>query len=409
MICRHCGSPLDLTFVDLGTAPPSNAYLDQSQLCDPEQWFPLRVLVCQNCWLVQTEDFVRPDDLFSFDYAYFSSYSDTWLKHAEACVATMAKRFILGPRSLVAEIASNDGYLLQFVQARGIPCYGVEPAARVAEAAIERGIDVVQRFFGHRLAEDLAAQGRQADLIVANNVLAHVPDINDFLSGIASLLKPNGTATFEFPYLMNLVAENQFDTIYHEHYSYFSLTAVTNIFRTTGLSIFDVEELPTHGGSLRVFAQRLSSDVHHVRSSVSKLLERESVAGVNRPDYYAGFQTRAEKVKNDFLEFLLEQKRLGRRVIAYGAAAKGNTLLNYSGIRRDLISFVVDRNPTKQGKFLPGSRIPIVAEGQIRDYQPHWVVILPWNIKQEIMDQLTYIREWGGRFITAVPSLIVCG
>lgn len=405
MKCRHCGSGIDLPFVDLGTAPPSNAYLDSSRLHAPEQWFPLRVLVCRNCWLVQTEDYIRPNDLFCPDYSYFSSYSDTWLKHAEDYVTTMAKRFILGPKSLVAEIASNDGYLLQFVQAKGIPCYGVEPAAYVAEAATVRGIDVVQRFFGRGVAEDLAAKGHQADLVVANNVLAHVPGINDFVSGIAALLKPSGTATFEFPHLMNLVEKNQFDTIYHEHYSYFSLTAVNSIFHNNGLSIFDVEELSTHGGSLRVFAQCENSKVHYVRSSVLELLERETVVGMTQPDYYASFQTSVEKVKNDFLEFLLEQKRTERTVTAYGAAAKGNTLLNYAGVRHDLISYVVDRNPVKQGKFLPGSRIPVVAEERIWNDRPDWVVILPWNIKHEIINQLAYIREWDGRFVTAVPQL----
>ncbi len=317
----------------------------------------------------------------------------------------MVKRFILGPKSLVAEIASNDGYLLQFVHSRGIPCYGIEPALGVAEAARAKGIDVVQSFFGRQLAEGLAAEGRQADLIVANNVLAHVPDVNDFVSGIAALLKPSGTATFEFPHLLNLVAENQFDTIYHEHYSYFSLTAVKSIFSANGLSIFDVEELPTHGGSLRVYAQLADSDIHHVRSSVPELLEAEAIAGMTRPDYYSGFQAKADTVKNDFLGFLLEQKQANRKVIAYGAAAKGNTLLNYAGVRKDLIPFVVDRSPAKQGKLLPGSRIPIVAEDRIQQERPDWVIILPWNLKQEIIAQLAYIREWGGRFVMAVPML----
>ena len=405
MNCRHCGSELQVTFIDLGSAPPSNAYLDASQLRGPEKWYPLRVLVCLNCWLVQTEDNVGADELFSADYAYFSSYSYSWLQHAQVYVAKMVERFSLGPHSLVAEIAANDGYLLQYFHARSIPCYGVEPSAGLATAGRAKHINIVQAFFGRNLACQLAAQDRQADLIVANNVLAHVPEINDFVAGFAELLNPRGVASFEFPHLMNLVRENQFDTIYHEHYSYLSLTTVCRIFRANGLAVFDVEELPTHGGSLRVFAQRADIQFYEQSVSVAELLQCESDAGMNALEYYLGFQGKAEKIKNDFLEFLLDAKRSGKKVAAYGAAAKGNTLLNFAGVRSDLLPYVVDRNPIKQGKSLPGSRIPIVLDRHILEHRPDWIVILPWNLKEEIITQLHYIRDWGGRFIVAVPEL----
>jgi SAM-dependent methyltransferase len=405
MRCRHCGSELELPFVDLGTAPPSNAYLSAEQLRAPEKWYPLRVLVCSNCWLVQTEDYVGADELFSPEYAYFSSYSDSWLRHVRKAVEEAVERFKLGPKSMVSEIASNDGYLLQYVRERGIPCYGVEPVSGVAQAARARGVEVVQEFFGTSLATSLASQGRQADVVFANNVLAHVPDINDFAAGFATLLKDRGVAIFEFPHLLNLVAHNQFDTIYHEHYSYLSLTAVDRVFRANGLSVFDVQELPTHGGSLRVFARRAESIVHEERQSVAELMERECSAGMTNAEYYAGFQAKAEKIKNDFLAFLLDAKQTGRRVGAYGAAAKGNTLLNYAGVRSDLLPYVVDRNPAKQGQFLPGSRIPIVAEDRIRSERPDWVILLPWNLRNELVEQLAYVREWGGSFVTAVPRM----
>lgn len=405
MKCRHCGSELAQPFIDLGSSPPSNSYLTADQLRAPEKWYPLRVLVCMNCWLVQTEDYVGAAELFSPDYAYFSSYSDSWLRHAQDYVAQMVERFSLGPESMVAEIAANDGYLLQYVQSLGIPCYGVEPAARVAEAARAKGIDVVQDFFGCASASALAVQGRRADLVVANNVLAHVPDINDFVAGFAALLKPHGVATFEFPYLHKLVEENQFDTIYHEHFSYLCLTAVRRILRANGLAVFDVEELPTHGGSLRVFAQLADSDFHGETRSVIELTDREVAAGMTAAAYYMGFQAKADQVKNEFLAFLIEAKQSGKRIGAYGAAAKGNTLLNYAGVRPDILPFVVDRNPAKQGKFLPGSRIPIVAEERLWKERPDWVILLPWNLKQELVAQLAYIRDWGGRFVTAVPTL----
>ena len=405
MKCRHCAVPLELTLVDLGSAPPSNAYLTAQTLHAPETWFPLRVLVCEQCWLAQTEDFARADDLFDAEYAYFSGFSSSWLAHCERYVSDMAARFGLGAGSHVVEVAANDGYLLQYVKARGIPCTGIEPTASTAAAARARGIPIVEDFFGVRLAKELAAQGRQADLMAANNVLAHVPDINDFAAGFAHLLKPQGVATFEFPHLMRLVAENQFDTIYHEHFSYLSLGTVSRIFAAAGLAVFDVEELPTHGGSLRVYAQRADGGRQPRSGRVDALLRREAQAGMLETDFYADFQARTDKVKNDFLAFLLEMKREGKRVAAYGAAAKGNTLLNYAGVRPDLIPFVVDRNPAKQGKYLPGSRIPIVGEERLKEARPDCIVLLPWNLREEVMAQLAYARAWGARFVTAVPVL----
>lgn len=407
MKCRHCGSELRLPLVDLGSAPPSNAYLTAQTLHAPEKWFPLRVLVCEHCWLAQTEDFAQADELFDADYAYFSGFSTSWLAHSERYVADMVARFSLGAGSHVVEIAANDGYLLQYVKARNIPCTGVEPTASTAAAARAKGIPIVEDFFGVRLAKELAAQGKQADLTAANNVLAHVPDINDFVTGFAVLLKPLGMATFEFPHLLRLIAENQFDTIYHEHFSYLSLTAVDRIFSANGLTVFDVEEHSTHGGSLRAFAQRSDTGQQARSSRVEELLQREAGAGMLSASYYTGFQAKTDQVKNDFLAFLLEAKRQGKTVAAYGAAAKGNTLMNYAGIRPDLISFVVDRNPAKQGKYMPGSRIPIVDETRLQEAQPDYVVILPWNLKAEVTHQLDYIRSWGGKCVTAVPHLEV--
>lgn len=405
MKCRHCASALALPLVDLGSAPPSNAYLTQETVRAPEKWFPLRVLVCTECWLAQTEDYAGADELFSADYAYFSSYSTTWLHHAERYVDDMQARFSLNETSRVVEVAANDGYLLQYVKAHGIPCLGIEPTASTATAARAKGVHIVEDFFGVRLARELVAQGKQADLTAANNVLAHVPDINDFVAGFAVLLKPQGVATFEFPHLLRLMAECQFDTIYHEHFSYLCLTAVSNIFAHNGLTIFDVEELRTHGGSLRVFAQRANSGAHAVTPRVAEMRTRESAAGMTTADYYAGFQSRADQVKNAFLAFLIEAKHTGKKVAAYGAAAKGNTLLNYAGVRPDLLLWVIDRNPAKQGKYLPGSHIPIVDESHLKRDMPDYLVILPWNLKSEVMQQLEYIRAWDGQFVTAVPEL----
>lgn len=407
MKCRHCQAELTMPLVDLGSAPPSNAYLTQQTLHAAEKYFPLRVLVCTQCWLAQTEDYAGAEELFSSDYAYFSSYSSTWLKHAEQYVTDMAQRFALDARSLIVEVAANDGYLLQYATARGIPCLGIEPTASTASAARAKNIEIIEEFFGVKLARKLTEQGRSADLLVANNVLAHVPDINDFVSGFSLLLKPAGVATFEFPHLLNLVEGVQFDTIYHEHYSYLSLTAVKTIFAANGLSIFDVEELPTHGGSLRVYAQRSDKGQREIEPRVSALLGKELAAGMTKQSFYANFQAKCDKVKNDLLDFLLEAKRSGKRVVGYGAAAKGNTLLNYAGVRQDLLPFVVDRNPAKQEKYLPGCRIPIVAEGLLKQTQPDYILILPWNLRAEVVEQLAYVREWGGQFVTAVPSIMV--
>lgn len=406
MKCRHCGSSLS-PFADLGSAPPSNAYLTAQQLDRPERWYPLRVAVCGSCWLVQTEDFAEADELFDADYAYFSSISKSWSAHAGRYVDAMVERFGLDGDSHVVEVAANDGYLLRYVKDRSIPCLGVEPTRSTADAARAQGITIVEAFFGTGLAVDLVSQDKSADLTVANNVLAHVPDINDFVSGFATLLKPRGVSTFEFPHLMRLIAQRQFDTIYHEHFSYLSLTAIERIFAANGLRVFDVEEHPTHGGSLRVFAQRVDTGQQPVSERVPAMLLREREAGITGPEYYQGFQASVDKVKDDFLRFLLDARRDGMSVAAYGAAAKGNTLLNYAGVRSDLISFVVDRAPAKQNKYMPGSRIPILDEGALRQARPDFIVILPWNLRTEIMGQLDYARAWGGRFVTAVPGLEV--
>jgi SAM-dependent methyltransferase len=405
MNCRHCRAELSLPLVDLGASPPSNAYLSEERMRAPEQHFPLRVLVCERCWLVQSEDFTQAHKLFDSTYAYFSSYSSTWLEHAKRYVADVVTRFRLGPSSHVVEVAANDGYLLQYMKERGIPCTGIEPTASTAATARSRGIPIVEEFFGAALARRMRETWGAADLMVANNVLAHVPDINDFARGFAELLQPAGVATFEFPHLARLIAENQFDTIYHEHFSYLSLGAVARIFEAAGLSVFDVQEVPTHGGSLRVFAQRRDAGAHERAAAVDDLLAREIRAGLTTRDYYAGFQGRAEVVKNEFMRFLIDAKRDGKMVAGYGAAAKGNTLMNYAGVRPDLMPFVVDRNPAKQSKYLPGSRIPIVSEHRLRHARPAFVVVLPWNLLDEVTAQLAYVREWGGRFVTAVPQL----
>lgn len=407
MKCRHCGSELHLPFLDLGNAPPSNAYLTEEAVRAPEIWFPLRILVCESCWLVQTEDHAGREALFTQDYAYFSSFSTTWLAHAQRYVDQMIARFGLNASSCVVEVAANDGYLLQYVKQAGIPCYGIEPTTSTASAARGKGIDIVERFFGVELADELVQAGKLADLMVANNVLAHVPDINDFVSGFTRLLKPQGVVTFEFPHLLRMVQENQFDTAYHEHYSYLSLTAVQRIFAANGLTVFDVEELPTHGGSLRVFAQRSDTGVHERSAAVAGLLETEAQAGMTTPAFYQAFQQRAEKVKDDLVLFLIDAKRRGLKMGAYGAAAKGNTLLNFAGVRPDLLPYVVDKNPAKQNKCMPGSRIPIVDEAHLKADRPDLILILPWNLREEVMAQLAYVQAWGGQFVTAVPALEV--
>lgn len=405
MKCRHCASELTLPMVDLGSSPPSNAYLTERTLHAPEKWFPLRVMVCEACWLVQTEDFAQAGELFDADYAYFSGFSTSWLAHMERYVCDMSARFSLGAQSHVVEVAANDGYLLQYVKARGIPCTGVEPTASTAAAARAKGIDIIESFFGVNLAKTLVEQGKLADLTAANNVLAHVPDINDFVAGFALLLKEQGVATFEFPHLQKLLAETQFDTIYHEHFSYLSLTAVQRIFVANKLAVFDVDELPTHGGSLRVYAQRLDTGKHVTSERVTQVLAAEKASGMLSADQYRDFQARTNHIKYELIRFLINAKCVGKRVAAYGAAAKGNTLLNYAGIRADMIDFVVDRNPAKQDKYMPGSRIPISSEARLKREKPDYVLILPWNLKTELVVQLAYVKDWGGKLVTAVPNL----
>ncbi|MFJ4066907.1 methyltransferase domain-containing protein [Pseudomonas sp. NPDC089996] len=406
MNCRGCGTCLSLPLIDLGTAPPSNAYLRAEQLAAAEAWVPLKVAVCEQCWLVQTEDYTRAEALFDADYAYFSSYSSSWLAHARDYVAQMVERFGLTAQSRVVEIAANDGYLLQYVAERGIPCLGVEPTRSTAQAARDKGLEIREVFFGQQAAEALVAEGWSADLMAANNVLAHVPDINDFLRGFATLLKADGVATFEFPHLLCLIAEHQFDTLYHEHYSYLSLTAVNTLCQRNGLEIFDVSELPTHGGSLRVFAQRAGGPQARC-ASVDALLEIETGVGVATAAFYNTLAPAAERIKHQLLRFLLQAKAEGKRVVGYGAAAKGNTLFNYAGVKPDLLAWVADANPHKQGKFLPGSRIPVVAPERLAIEQPDYVLVLPWNLLREVSEQQAQVREWGGRFVIAVPELTV--
>lgn len=405
MKCRHCAAELKFQLIDLGSAPPSNAYLTPISIRRPEKWFPLKVLVCEKCWLVQAESYSRASELFNDEYAYFSSFSQAWLTHSEKYVSEMVDRFSLDESSHVVEVASNDGYLLQFVMARGIPCLGIEPTASTANAARLKGLETIERFFGAELATELVSAGRAADLIAANNVLAHVPDINDFVKGFAILLKPSGVATFEFPHLYQLIKDRQFDTIYHEHFSYLSFSTVQEILRSQGLEVFDVEEIGTHGGSLRVFAQRADSGTHVISRRVDEMVHLERDVGMRSLSFYEGFEYDAQIAKSKLLEILVMAKLGGKKVAAYGAAAKGNTFLNYAGVKSDLISFVVDRNPAKQGKWMPGSRIPIVDEQCFRTEQPEVVVILPWNIKTEVLAQLSYAKEWGARFVVAQPEV----
>ena len=404
MRCRHCQAPLRHTFVDLAFAPPSNAYLSRADLLRAEQYFPLKVMVCSSCWLVQTLDYQTPAQLFTADYAYFSSTSTQWLTHAAEYAATVRERLHLSRMSLVVEIGANDGYLLKNFVAAGIPCFGIEPTASTAAVAESRGIPVIREFFGERLAESLAASGRQADLIVGNNVYAHVPDINDFTRGITRLLKPGGCVTLEFPHLMRLIESTQFDTIYHEHYSYLSLSAVDRIFRANGLRVSDVEELSTHGGSLRVYGCHAAEPVV-ATAAVAALLAAEERYGLRALTTYERFQPRVDQIKNDLLEFLLQQKRHGRLVAAYGAAAKGVTLLNYAGVKPDLLPFVCDAAPAKQGKCLPGSHIPIHPPALLERQRPDFLLILARNIATEIRAQNAHLAQLGTKFVTAVPRL----
>lgn len=404
MKCRHCYAELEHVFLDLGYAPPSNAYLSIDSLRAPEATFPLKLYVCDHCWLVQTEDYAEADELFSADYAYFSSTSQSWVQHAADYAKNITKRLGLSKDSFVIEVASNDGYLLKNFVAAGIPCLGVEPTKNTADAAEKIGVPVLREFFGLVTANALAESGKCADLICGNNVYAHVPDINDFTQGLYIALKEGGTVNLEFPHLMHLIEKSQFDTVYHEHFSYLSLTSVVRIFGQAGLRVFDIEELPTHGGSLRIYACH-NGDQRVTQPTVSAMLVREKLFGLKNLSVYQGFQQKADKVKNDFLAFLIEQKRAGKLVAGYGAAAKGNTLINYAGVKPDLIAFICDAALSKQGKFTPGSHVPILAPAELAKRKPDFVVILPWNIAEEVVQQ--QVLSWGGSFVIAVPELRV--
>lgn len=401
--CRFCDHQLTHEFVNLVSSPPSNSFLKADQLLTAETYYPLQLFVCEKCWLVQVPEYKLAEEIFSSNYVYFSSFSKSWLAHAEKYVGQMTGRFKLGPTSCVTEVASNDGYLLQYFVKRGVPCYGIEPTQNTAEAARKKGVETIVRFFGVQCAKEMVSQKGKSDLIAANNVLAHVPDINDFVGGFKTLLSNNGVVTVEFPHLLQLVSQNQFDTIYHEHFSYLSLHSVQTIFAKNGLRVFDVEELPTHGGSLRVYADHGSA--HAVEPRVQALLEKEKKAGMTELNYYSSFQPVVEKVKNQFLSFLLKAQAEGKVIAGYGAAAKGNTLLNYCGVKNDVIKFVVDASKHKQGLFLPGSHIPVVEESKIRETKPDYIVIFPWNLKTEIVNQLEYVRQWGCKFVISIPEL----
>jgi SAM-dependent methyltransferase len=405
--CRFCRAGLHRTFVDLGMSPLCETYPSTDDLTRGETYYPLHVYVCEQCFLVQLEAFASPEDIFG-DYPYFSSYSDSWLRHCEEYCKEMTSRFELTAKSFVVEVASNDGYLLQFFSGAKVPVLGIEPAANVAQAAIERGVPTLVQFFGTSLAETFAAEGRLADLVVGNNVLAQVPDLNDFVEGLRIILKPHGVVTLEFPHLLRLIERNEFDTIYHEHFSYFSLLSVANIITAHGMTLFDVEELPTHGGSLRVYACRAEDHTHSIEPSISRVLAQEKEARLDSTHGYEGFATQVKHTKLAFLGFLLEAASKGKSVVGYGAPGKSATLLHYCGIGKDLIEYTVDRNPHKQGRFLPGSHIPIHHPDRIRETRPDYVVILPWNLKDEIMGQLRYVREWGGRFVVPIPTVTVC-
>ena len=406
MNCRHCRHPLEHVFLDLGFAPPSNAYLGGADLGKPERYYPLKLYVCEHCWLVQTEDYAQADDLFSHDYAYFSSTSSSWLAHAKSYTDMIAERLGLNRDSMVIEVAANDGYLLKNFVASNIPCLGVEPTASTAAAAEKLGIPVLREFFGEALAHRLAKEGKQADLILGNNVYAHVPDINDFTAGLGAALKPGGTVTLEFPHLMRLLEHTQFDTVYHEHFSYLSLYSVIGIFEKSGLRVCDVEELPTHGGSLRIYGCH-ADDARATSPAVDALLAEEARRGMRSLEVYRQFQSHAERVKDDLLLFLIEQKRAGKKVAGYGAAAKGCTLLNFAGIKPDLLTYVCDAAPSKQGKYLPGTHVPILHPDVMRERKPDIVLILPWNIRAEVMQQMAHVRDWNGKFAVAVPEIQV--
>jgi hypothetical protein len=405
-VCRHCATPLRFTFVDLGMSPLCESFLRADQLNGAEQFYPLHVLVCERCFLVQLEEYVSPADIFS-EYAYFSSYSESWLKHAEAYVDQMVERWRLEGASQVVELASNDGYLLQYFVTRGIPALGIEPAANVAKAAEAKGVRTLVAFFGRKTARELVAGGTKADLLLGNNVLAQVPDLNDFVAGMKILLAERGVITMEFPHLQRLIEGNQFDTIYHEHFSYFSFLTTRKIFETHGLVLFDVEELPTHGGSLRIYARHREDDSKPITPRAGALLRRELELGFERMETYATFGRKVEATKRRLLAFLIDARNAGRSVVGYGAPGKGNTLLNYCGIRTDFLDYTVDRNPYKHGRFTPGTHIPIYSPERIDQTRPDYVLILPWNLKDEIMSQMAHIRSWGGRFVVPIPDVAV--
>ncbi len=404
--CRFCGAALSRTFADLGMSPLCETYPSRDDLNRGEVYYPLHVYVCESCLLVQLEEFESPESIFT-DYPYFSSYSTSWLKHAETYCEHMTKRLGLDERSFVVEVASNDGYLLQYFVRENIPVLGIEPAANVAKVAVEKGVPTLVRFFGASLARELAAEGHSADLVLGNNVLAQVPDLNDFVEGLSILLKPHGVLTLEFPHLLCLIQHNEFDTIYHEHFSYFSLLTTIRILESYGLKVFDVEELSSHGGSLRVYACRAEDDGRSVAPSVTELLAAEKAAGLDTPEGYDGFGRQVKQTKLALLEFLLSAAREGKSVAGYGAPGKSATLLHYCGIGKDLIEYTVDRSPYKQGRFLPGTHIPIYHPDKIRETKPDYVLILPWNLKREITEQLQFIREWGGRFVVPIPEVVI--
>lgn len=404
LTCRFCNSRGIHTFLDLGMSPLSNAYVKPLQLQNMEPFYPLHCLVCASCFLVQLEEVEKPEIIFG-DYAYFSSYSDTWLQHAREYTEVITERLHLTEKSYVIEIASNDGYLLQYFLNKGIPAQGIEPAANVARVAREKGIATLEGFFGRDLAQELARQGSLADLIVGNNVLAHVPALNDFVGGLKILLKPQGVVTLEFPHLLQLMAKNQFDTIYHEHFSYFSLTTVERVLAAHALKLFDVEQLSTHGGSLRIYACHAEDASQPVDDRVKALKDHEGAYGLNRLETYFAFGDQVKKTKRQILAFLIQAKEEGKRLVGYGAPAKGNTLLNYCGIRGDFLDYTVDRSPHKQGLFLPGTHIPIESPDKVRQTQPDYLFILPWNIKEEVMEQMACIRDWGGKFVVPIPEV----
>jgi 2-polyprenyl-3-methyl-5-hydroxy-6-metoxy-1,4-benzoquinol methylase len=406
MNCRFCKEPLTHKFVDLINCPPSNSFLSLEQLNEPEPYYPLTIYACSKCYLVQVDEYKKAEEIFNSDYVYFSSYSKSWVQHARNYVKDMIERFKYNEKSFVIEIASNDGYLLQHFHDRGVPVLGVEPTKNTANVAILKGIPTICEYFGSTFAKKLKQQRRKGNLLIGNNVLAHVPDIDDFVEGLKIALRRDGVVTMEFPHILRLVEDCQFDTIYHEHYSYLSFTTVKTVFEAHALEMFDVQEIPTHGGSLRIFAKHMKDTNKKVLPSVKAMLAKEEAAGITTSEYYRTFQYRVDEIKNDMLAFLLEKHKAGNKVIAYGAAAKGNTLLNYAGIKGDnLIKFVVDAAPSKQGKYLPGSHIPVCDESKIREYQPDFIIILPWNLKDEIMEQLAYVAEWGCKFVTFIPGV----